>query len=81
MKLKIACLAAALVAGSGLAATAGPAHIPVVKAGQPSAAETVRYYRRYWHSRFHRGPFWVQDFWGRWRYVGPYTNRSTTHQF
>jgi hypothetical protein len=81
MTIKGACLGLALIAGTSFATTAAPLPVAAGFSAQPIAVQTVRYYNRHWHRNFHRGPWWVQDFWGHWRYVGPYTNRSNTHQF
>jgi hypothetical protein len=82
MTIKSAGLVLALLLGTGFGAAAAPLTQPGGIAAQTAAAEPVRHYYRHWRRRsYHRGYWWQPDFWGSWRYFGPYTNRTNTHMF
>ncbi len=80
---------AGLILGLLVATSFGSSAAPLPKPGamvlETTIAHSVRYTYRYYRPRFHRSywrRYWLQpDFWGRYRYIGPYSNRVNTHMY
>jgi hypothetical protein len=81
MTIKSIGLVLLVLLGTSFGATAAPLSQAGAVAVQAGAADPVRYYYRRHRAHFHRGNWWRPDFWGNYRYIGPYSNRTNTHMF
>jgi hypothetical protein len=81
MKTKLA----AVVLGLGLVASAGSFAGPIPSMGsgaaQASIVERVYQHHFWYRHSFHNGPCWQRTFWGNYRYVCGFSNRTNTSQY